>query len=313
VQTTSTSAVSFRCADVGLRCHVCGSSQLNRRFSVPLSDGPYRYDKDIKRREIYQCDSCGHLLAGLNDPSEFSTYYASLSADCHSSIHDSDQFRYQQVLEALSKRTVSRVLDIGCGTGTFLARLPPGVERFGIEPTRAAAVLARAKGVRIIQYDDLVRPELQNTFDAVTAIDVLEHETDLQEFRRHLTSALRPGGTVILLTGDAQSRPARVLGRYWYYLNGWEHITFFCPRSMRTWLEPDFRGIEFTKTNHNQLRLECSATIRSWLTFPVKWLLRELLRMRLNKYVVLYLPGDHMLVRAICKQPLTREAAIDAN
>jgi SAM-dependent methyltransferase len=313
MQAECPSDISIRRADVDLHCQVCGGSQLRRRFSVPLIDGPYQHYTDVKRKEIYQCESCGHLMASHCDPSGFSSYYESLSADCHGDIHDTDQFRYRQVLGILSKQTISRVLDIGCGTGTFLAMLPPGVERFGIEPSRAAADLARARGVQIVQSDDLARPELQNTFDVVTAIDVLEHATDLEEFRRNLTMALRPGGTVILLTGDAESRSARLLGRYWYYLIGAEHINIFTTRSMRTWLRRDFQKIELTKTSHNSLRREWLSLIRGWLTFPVKWLLRELLRTRLNKYVALNLRGDHILVRAIRKQPVTREAAVDAN
>jgi 2-polyprenyl-3-methyl-5-hydroxy-6-metoxy-1,4-benzoquinol methylase len=82
--------------------------------------------------------------------------------------------------------------------------LSPEVERFGIEPSRAAAECARAKGIEIIDNGDLERRELRNTFDLVTAIDVVEHTLDLREFRRHLTTALRPGGTAILLTGDAR-------------------------------------------------------------------------------------------------------------
>jgi len=300
------SDISLGCTDVDLRCHVCGGSRLRRMFSVPLLDGPHQYDKDVKRRTIYQCNSCCHLSADLYDPCRYASYYASLSDDYHC-CHDDDQSRYKQILDSLPKQPLRRVLDIGCGTGTFLAMLSPEVERFGIEPSMAAAELARAKGIEIIDYGDLERPELRNTFDLATAIDVVEHTADLQEFRRHLTTALRPGGTAIILTGDAESRSARILGRYWLYLNYAEHITFFCPRSMRTWLQPEFSEIELTKADHHPLdRRGSLSLIRAWLLFPVKWLLRKLLPVRLNTYTALSLPRDHMLVRAIRNQTLTQ-------
>jgi SAM-dependent methyltransferase len=307
------SDVSLRCTEVDLCCHVCGGSQLRRKFSVPLLDGPYQHDKDVKHRTIYRCDSCGHLSGDFYDTGRFASYYASLSDDYHCE-HDNEQSRYQWILELLPKRTVRRVLDVGCGTGTFLAMLPPEVERFGIEPSRAAADHARAKGIRIVQYDDLARPGLRNTFDLVTAIDVVEHTPNLQEFRRHLATALRPSGTVVILTGDAESRSARLLGRYWYYLTFAEHITVFCPRSMRMWLQPDFSEIELTRADHHRLNgRESLSLVRAWLLFPVKWLLRRLLPTRMTMRAALYLPGDHMLVRAICNQPLTRETDINVD
>jgi SAM-dependent methyltransferase len=300
------SGVSPESTDMKLSCHVCGGSPLHKKFSVPLFDGPYQHDSETKLRTIYECDACGHLSGDLYDPSRYADYYRSLS-DSYHRCHDCDQSRYNQILGILPKQSAMRVLDIGCGTGTFLAMLPPEVERFGIEPSRAAANRAHGGGVKTIRYDDLVRPELRNTFDLVTAIDVVEHTADLREFRGYISAALRPGGTVIILTGNAESRSARFLGRYWSYLNYAEHITIFCPRSMRTWLQPDFSNIELTKTDHHPLNgRETLSLIRIWLLFPVKWLFRKVLPVRLDMYAALCLPGDHMLVRAVRNQACAR-------
>jgi SAM-dependent methyltransferase len=302
---------SLRGADVIPSCLVCGGSRLRKRFSVPLLDGPYQHDKDVKPRTIYRCDSCGHLSADLYDPGRYAAYYSSLSDGYHCD-HDHEQSRYQRILGLIPKHSVRRVLDVGCGSGTFLAMLPADVERFGIEPSRAAADLARAKGIKIIQYDDLAKPELRHTFDVVTAIDVVEHTLNLQELRRHLTTALRPGGTAIILTGDAESGPAKLLGRYWYYLHYAEHLTAFSPRSMQAWLQSDFSEIESMRAVHHRLSSrERLALLRAWLLFPFKVLLRKLFPARLKMYAALYLPGDHMLVRATRNQSLGREAAIN--
>ena len=280
-------------------CHVCGGSKLHARFSIPLSDGPYRDDQNAKPRTIYRCDSCGHLSADFGDADKLAKYYASLPEGYHCD-HDRDLSRYEKIIGLLGKQSVRRVLDIGCGAGTFLAMLPLEVERFGIEPSKAAADLARAKGIRIVQYDELATTELRNTFDFVTAIDVAEHALNLQQLRNYLVVALRPGGTAIILTGDAESKSAKFTGQYWYYLNFAEHVTVFCPRSMRTWLQPDFSEIELTKAEHHRLNTaESVLLVRAWLLFPVKWLLRRIWHTRYS--VSLYLPGGHMLVRATRK------------
>jgi 2-polyprenyl-3-methyl-5-hydroxy-6-metoxy-1,4-benzoquinol methylase len=281
------------------RCHACGASQLRHQFSVPLVDGPHRSDKRAKDRKIYECDLCAHLSADLYDSSQYADYYESLSTEYHGS-HDSDQSRYQQILDSIPNQSVKRALDIGCGTGTFLAMLPPDVERFGIEPSRAAARYAQVQGVKIVGYADLMTPDLRNTFDLVTAIDVIEHISDLQSFHQHAIAALRPGGILVLLTGNTASRSARWLGSYWSYLHYAEHVSFFSPQSIRSWLQPDFSDIKLTSTDHHRLNSkEALALLRIWLLFPAKWFLRKLLPVRLNMFTALSLPGDHMIVRAI--------------
>lgn len=285
-------------SDVDVRCQICGGPGMRRLFSVPLLDGPHRADSDLKHRTIYRCTSCFHLSADYYESARFAEYYASLP-DEYYRCHDDEQSRYRHILRRVPK-DAKRILDIGCGTGTFLTMFSPEVERYGIEPSSAAAERARAKGVNIIRYNDLERPELRNTFDLVTAIDVLEHAFDLEELRKYLATAIRPGGTLIILTGDAQSRSARLLGRYWLYLNYSEHITFFSSRSIRRWLEPEFSHINLEQVDHHPFTARFGLSLaRIWLFFPIKWLFQKISPIPFKKYAALSLPRDHMLVRAI--------------
>jgi len=282
-----------------MTCYVCDSSALRRKFSIPLFDGPYQGDTDVKSRTIYECDCCGHLSADFYDPERYAAHYAKIALENYHYVHDSDLSRYETILKFAPKRTLKRVLDIGCATGTFLNMLPPGVERFGIEPSELAAECARAKGINIIQYEDLAKPELRNTFDLVTAIDVVEHTKELGTLRKHIVTALRPGGSLAILTGNAETRPAKVLGRFWYYLNYAEHVSCFSSRSMRIWLQTDFSRIEITRADHHPLNSQMALPVaRAWLLFPIKWAIRTLVPSRMKFYTALWAPGDHMLVFA---------------
>jgi hypothetical protein len=100
MQSECSSDISVDCGHVGLRCHVCDGSRLRRLFSVPLLDGPHEYNKDVKRRPIYQSNSCCHLATSLYDPLRYANYYASLSDDYHC-CHEYDQSRYKQILGSL--------------------------------------------------------------------------------------------------------------------------------------------------------------------------------------------------------------------
>jgi SAM-dependent methyltransferase len=96
-----------------------------------------------------------------------------------------------------------RLLDAGCGTGGFLARLVPaagGAFCCGVELDRVAAGLAARKSGAAIAAGRVERlPFADHAFDAVFSADVLCHEgveetAALLEFRR----CLRPGGVLVL-------------------------------------------------------------------------------------------------------------------
>lgn len=100
-------------------------------------------------------------------------------------------------------RVHGRVLDAGCGTGGFLARLGrqrPDLGRFGCEFDGQAAARAAAKsGAALARGSINALPYGDASFDAVVAADVLCHAAvqpgpALAELRR----VLRPGGLALV-------------------------------------------------------------------------------------------------------------------
>ena len=95
------------------------------------------------------------------------------------------------------------VLDAGCGTGGFLARLRGAradIAPYGVEYDEGAARRAAAKaGVHVACGTVNALPFPDSFFDAVTSLDVICHAgvdpvAALGEFRR----VLRPGGLLVL-------------------------------------------------------------------------------------------------------------------
>ena len=109
---------------------------------------------------------------------------------------------HTRVLEAL-ERLLGRVLDAGCGTGGFLARLNatwPEAEATGLEFNPGAAARARTKsGTSVAGGSVLSMPFADASFQAVTSMDVLCHAAvepaaALAEMHR----VLAPGGRLML-------------------------------------------------------------------------------------------------------------------
>jgi ubiquinone/menaquinone biosynthesis C-methylase UbiE len=106
-----------------------------------------------------------------------------------------------RALEALPEG--ARILDAGCGTGGFLAKLRaahPKAALFGLEYAEGAASRAAAKaGAHVAAGTVNALPFPDAGFDAVVSLDVLCHDAveeaaALAEFRR----VLRPGGLLVL-------------------------------------------------------------------------------------------------------------------
>ncbi len=96
----------------------------------------------------------------------------------------------------------SRVLDVGCGRGTFAAALRRrlGCHVTGLERDPAYADDARDRCDDLLVGDAaelLTRPVLEARFDVVIAADVLEHLIDPGAVLRMLRRVLAPGGLLL--------------------------------------------------------------------------------------------------------------------
>ncbi len=108
--------------------------------------------------------------------------------------------RVRRIWALLAPRAKDRVLEVGCGAGHLLARVPAG-RRFGVD--LAHVLLQRARGrlgadAALAQGDAVELPFPSDTFERVYCSEVLEHLPDpaaaLDEIRR----VLKAGGVAVL-------------------------------------------------------------------------------------------------------------------
>jgi SAM-dependent methyltransferase len=129
-----------------------------------------------------------------------------------------------------------RLLDVGCGSGAFLAQMAElGWRTQGIDPDPAAVAGARKTGLDVSQATlaDLDTDEHAGAFDAITLSHVIEHLHDPGGDLRRINRLLRPGGLLWIATPNLEALGLRRFGRDWLGLDPPRHLVLFTRVSLK--------------------------------------------------------------------------------
>lgn len=92
-----------------------------------------------------------------------------------------------------------RILDLGCGTGAVLDELNQVGEAWGLDLSPHALGYCAQRGLQRLVMADAERvPFRDESFDAVVALDALEHVPDHESALAEVRRVLRPGGLFVL-------------------------------------------------------------------------------------------------------------------
>lgn len=215
-----------------MSCAVCGSA-------------PARTKLRIGQVDILECRACGLAWwqpphgdfrpEALYDEAYFDDAHTARGYDDYASLEAALRHTFARRLARLGPAPAgASLLDVGAayGFGVDEARRA-GWQACGLEISAAAARRARdAAPGRIAVGHALRAPFADGTFDLVTSWDVLEHLADPQAAAAELARLLRPGGRLVLTTGDVGSLVARISGARWHLYSLPEHLFFYTRRSL---------------------------------------------------------------------------------
>jgi len=231
-----------------LNCRVCKCGESMSLGQISDSDvfAGQAVNSSISGGELWLCRNCGsmfrHPTLSLD---EYISLYEKLPATLWAG-QEGNRNDFSLIYEYLKDHTGGDILDIGCYSGDFLAGLPDGFRKYGLEPSYMASQVAGSRGIEVLgkTLDELHSRAL---FDVIVAIDVIEHVLDVEEFVNQILPHLKDNGLLIISTGDPQCFAwKRVFkSKYWYCLFS-EHLTFpsfrfFIDYSVRNGLCPPKR------------------------------------------------------------------------
>jgi 2-polyprenyl-3-methyl-5-hydroxy-6-metoxy-1,4-benzoquinol methylase len=133
------------------------------------------------------------------------------------------------------------LLDVGCGTGSFLRVVHQnGHTVQGIEPS----AIARQSIPKHIPIASSLEELHGKIFDVITLWHVIEHVYPLEETLRKLKSLMAPGGALLLAVPNHESADAKHYGKAWAAYDVPRHIWHFNRKSMATFLQQE--GLRIT-------------------------------------------------------------------
>ena len=188
-------------------------------------------------------------------------FYQQLYLEQNGSIHHVTRFLFMVDDEAIDS-----VLDVGCGFGfgVDLARRALGWRAVGIDPSHYAREGAALLGADIRKDYLTAETELGEPFGLVVASEVIEHVPDPNGFLQVLRRWLRPGGTLVMTTPDADAvTPGAGEAELVSILAVGTHLTLFSARSLELVLRrAGFAHVEVEARQNNLVALASDRAIR---------------------------------------------------
>lgn len=236
-------------------CRACGSSQTEG-YGVQhrtTSATPFHY---------FRCRACRFLFVEPVTPDSIydDAYYDGRGVDPtvnyraeYEDFRQTDRiYEFEDLLriasDHLRRETAAPLgptvhwLDFGCGAGGLLKFLretgrigtangPLPLELVGSDVGSYSTRLRTEAGFHIIAPDELgALPE--RSFDIISAIEVLEHIAEPAPVLKLLSRLLKPGGLLLLTTGNLASPMARWRGLKFSYCMPEIHVSLFSPATL---------------------------------------------------------------------------------
>lgn len=277
------------------QCICCGAKRWREKYEI-----------------LQECAACGFVRADLEiDPVELEQLYAESYfqgneyADylADQAVHEKN-FRYR-VQQILAKQTRPRaIFEVGCAYGFFLqACRQANLVARGIDVSPAPVEYARQQQLNAEHGDFLQLPLGSGDYDCYCLWDVIEHLPRPELFIQRIHHLLPPGGSLLVTTGDIESRNARRRGRHWRMIHPPTHLQYFGRSTIERFLQHS--GFEAIEIESVPMYRNLHSVLSGLAVFHHGWLgrlaggLHRLIPTACQKWIGGWLDlGDIMLVRA---------------
>ncbi|MGI9278787.1 MAG: class I SAM-dependent methyltransferase [Endozoicomonas sp.] len=202
---------------------------MTKPFHCPLCHSSSSAYSSDKRRDYFQCSHCSLVFA---DPETWPSAKQERSEyELHENEATDPGYRafLSRITDPLKKKLITdaKGLDFGCGPGPTLS-----------------LIMAEA-GWSMALYDPFFHPAekaLTQTYDFITATEVIEHIHQPDVWLPKLWNMIEPGGTLALMTKLVIDQTA--FSR-WHYKNDPTHVCFYSKETFQYLAEDWHASLSF--------------------------------------------------------------------
>ncbi len=223
---------------------------------------------------VLDCPTCRH---GQTQPvpADIGRYYGTrYYGGRHSFTADWCAWRRMRVVgQAFHPGKPGKILDLGCGDGSFLlAAKRAGWSVYGTEINPSAML---DPDIAVFATTEEARPH--GPFDCITMWHSLEHFSDPVHALRDLRQMLNPGGILMIAVPNASGAQARLFGRHWFAVDVPRHLQHFSEDSLVRTARAN--GFALKRLWHHEAEYDIFGWMQSALNpiFPEPNLLFEIL------------------------------------
>ena len=215
-----------------VRCRACASEDTLVRYHV-------------NGYALWECRDCRSITTEhILDDEGAKAYYG------HGYFHGKDYQDYE-ASESIAKRNFDRfavrlraiqrqgrLLEVGCAYGYFLDIARRFWDVAGVDISAVAVENCALRYGQAVHCGSLLNLDIQSRdYDLIVAWDVIEHLDDPRACVARIYQLLKPGGHLVLTTGNVRSLLARFQKHNWRLLTPPSHLTFFSDHGMRVMLD----------------------------------------------------------------------------
>jgi SAM-dependent methyltransferase len=254
-------------------CSCCGSAG----YKIIGCVGDRQLGTTERKFELRECMGCGAIvLSPPPNEAELADYYprgywwqTATPSSWHKWLETFRQLtvrghvRKVKALAVASAGAQRRLLDIGCGDGSFLAacRALPLV-RFGLDMSWDALRAAKERGgFGVLQGSIEALPFPDNSFAVITLLHVLEHLSYPVSCLREVHRLLEPRGWLIIQVPNTASLERHLFGQTWAGFEVPRHLINYSDRCLGALLER--YGFIIARIDHFSWRDNPSVLVRS--------------------------------------------------
>jgi 2-polyprenyl-3-methyl-5-hydroxy-6-metoxy-1,4-benzoquinol methylase len=191
--------------------------------------------KGYERFNLVKCSHCHLVFIGdIPSTEELNAHYSKYSYGSARVISPITIKSYHALLDEFEPfRQHNKILDVGCGLGSFLVEAKKrGWEVYGTEYSPTAVKLCQDAG--IMMYEGVLNPSDfdPESFDVITSFEVIEHINNPNDDIQSIYSVLRKGGLFYCTTPNFNSLLRYYLNDKYDVICYPEHLAYYTKRTL---------------------------------------------------------------------------------